>query len=1175
MTRAWWRCVSLLTLCCAALLPAHAAALTAYGITTSGALLMFDTDVPDAVQTTNLTGLQPGEQLVAIDFRAVDRRLYGLSNQGRLYRIDTVNGEADWLGSMIGIALEGVEFAMDWDPVNDNFRVISNTGQNFRLSHLNGGQAIDSDENNPGIQPDTPFSPFLDVRAAAFVNNYAGADTTRLFLIAGQGNRLRFTDMPNAGTSTDVGALGVNITSDVAFDVPGPTAFAYMVIPQGLGSRLYTVNMVTGAATPGALIGQGLASERLRALAIVWAGDFLRGVTADNRLVRFHSMKPGTLISSTPITGLQPGETIRGLDFRASTPNYDEAFALGTTGRLYRITAAGQATQVGVGSFLVPLQGTRFGFNFDPSSDDIRVVSDTGQNLRLDPDTGLIVDSDPAVEGVQIDTPVAAIATPAALAYVPSGIGVLQNAFYGLDPVHHFIFRLGGVGGLPSPSTGQATPLTLNFGVDAETPVGFDWSLRDNVGYASTVVVGHNLLQRVSPGNSFLSLGEIGGNLPPVTALAVEPGSVWRVVPGFTDFHHPENALQGAFVVERTNTNEVGYIKLRVSDGTATRDSDYSTVEHIFSVPPGQSQIGWHYNVFDDPIDELGETVFFELQLIDPGSLPGGPTTGMMTIVDNDGPAVTPPVVKIVSPSPGPDKFARIDTSDKFVTLTGTATSAFPIVKVTWTLSDGMGFTDGTGTATGTNNWTIPNIPLIDGDNLVFVRATDINGEHGSDFVWFRRSLDRYSLAEGATGTFFDLDLAIANPNPVEAPVDITFLTPSGTTVQQARVLPPASRTTIEVDEIPGLEGSEVSTVVRQTSSPTLPLAVERTMRWDASGYGTHAEKAVHGSGARTWYFAEGSQGFFDTFFLLANPGDTANDAVVEMFTEDGVLAATQNYPLAPHSRLTVYAGDIPALRNRSFWTRVTFAELGIAERAMYFGAPLFNAGHESHGITLPSTTWFHAEGATGTFFTTFLLLANPNDQAAQVTLTYLPAGGAPVAVQKVLAPRTRTTINVALEHASLGNAAVATRIESSLPILSERSMYWPGAPPTWHEAHNSFGETATDTRWALAEGRIGGSQSHQTYILLANPGNQAATVTVAYLRESGEPVQKQYVVPALSRFNIDVGTMVPELSNEAFGAFIQSTHPIFVERSIYSNAGGIFWSAGTDATATRIPSVP
>jgi hypothetical protein len=610
---------------------------------------------------------------------------------------------------------------------------------------------------------------------------------------------------------------------------------------------------------------------------------------------------------------------------------------------------------------------------------------------------------------------------------------------------------------------------------------------------------------------------------------------------------------------------------LLITGGTAIRDDDYTINERILTFAAGQSNAGLSFFPIDDPIDEIGETITVEIQPIDPGSLVGGSGTATLTLEDNDGPPVTPPVVDILSPSNGGDQFARVGTSDTFVTLTGTASSAFPIVKVIWALEADDG-SEANGTATGTNNWTIADVRLGDGDNVVFVQAIDINGVTNFDFVWMRRSLDRYSLAEGATGSFFDLDLAIANPNAVEAPVEITFLTPAGATVQQSRILPPGSRTTINVDTIDGLEGAEISTVVHQTSSPTLPLAVERTMRWDASGYGTHTEKAIHGSGAQTWYFAEGSQGFFETYFLLANPGDTNNDAIVEMFSEEGGLVATRQYSLAPQSRLTIYAGDIPALQNRSFWTKVTFTEFGIAERAMYFGAPLFNAGHESHGITMPSTTWFHAEGATGTFFTTFVLLANPNDQAAQVTLTYLVAGGSPVVVNKVVAPRARTTINVALEHASLKDAAVATHIEASLPILSERSMYWPGSPDGWQEAHNSFGDTATDTKWALAEGRVGGPQSHQTYILLANPGNQAATVTVAYLRENAALVQKQYVVPAASRFNIDVGAVVPELSNEAFGAFIQSTQPIFVERSIYANAGGIFWSAGTDATATRVP---
>ena len=59
------------------------------------------------------------------------------------------------------------------------------------------------------------------------------------------------------------------------------------------------------------------------------------------------------------------------------------------------------------------------------------------------------------------------------------------------------------------------------------------------------------------------------------------------------------------------------------------------------------------------------------------------------------------------------------------------------------------------------------------------------------------------------------------------------------------------------------------------------------------------------------------------------------------------------------------------------------------------------------------------------------------------------------------------------------------------------------------------------------------------------------------------------------SRFNVAVtgpGSDVPELANESFGALIESTQPIVVERSLYSNANGVTWAAGTNATATRLP---
>ena len=46
----------------------------------------------------------------------------------------------------------------------------------------------------------------------------------------------------------------------------------------------------------------------------------------------------------------------------------------------------------------------------------------------------------------------------------------------------------------------------------------------------------------------------------------------------------------------------------------------------------------------------------------------------------------------------------------------------------------------------------------------------------------------------------------------------------------------------------------------------------------------------------------------------------------------------------------------------------------------------------------------------------------------------------------------------------------------------------------------------------------------------------------------------------------------VSELANETVAAVISSTVPIAVERAMYSNAFGVIWAAGTNATGIRIP---
>jgi hypothetical protein len=505
-------------------------------------------------------------------------------------------------------------------------------------------------------------------------------------------------------------------------------------------------------------------------------------------------------------------------------------------------------------------------------------------------------------------------------------------------------------------------------------------------------------------------------------------------------------------------------------------------------------------------------------------------------------------------------------SSAPVLTLAGTAADAEGIQSIAFTNSLG-----GNGTVTGTTNWTA-NVPLAAGANLITVTVTDTAGNTASDILTVTVDDLIYTLAEGATGSFFDTDILIANPTATPAPVSITYLKGDGTTVAQTLTIGATSRTTIQVDNVAGLEQqAEVSATI--VSTDAVPLVVERTMRWDSTGYGAHTEKAT-GAPTLNWYFAEGSQGFFQTFVLLANPGATANKATVTFLREGGAGTVTEVFDLAPTSRKTIFAGDIPALRDQSFGIQVVFDAPGVAERAMYFGQRTFEAGHESAGVNAPATEWFLAEGATGSFFTTFLLVANPGDVDANVTYTYLPASGLPITKTRTVAAHSRWTGNIATEDASLANAAVATRIKSTQPVIAERAQYWPFTPDQWFEAHNSFGATALGLKWGLAEGRVGTASNYQTYILLANPSETAtADVKVTFLRTDGTTVVKNFQVQPTSRFNVEVHTL-PELANEQFGALIevQNGVGIAVERAMYSDSAGVVWAAGTNALGTQLP---
>jgi subtilisin-like proprotein convertase family protein len=531
------------------------------------------------------------------------------------------------------------------------------------------------------------------------------------------------------------------------------------------------------------------------------------------------------------------------------------------------------------------------------------------------------------------------------------------------------------------------------------------------------------------------------------------------------------------------------------------------------------------------------------------------------------------------------DTYSRV-TASANTPLTGTATQPFVRVEAHtervvfpgWSPGLVMWYvrTDGKFYAAGTFDFKpgttdiVADVPVQKGENVIDL--IPFNGfVEPLGGTQIKRTVKEftYALAEGATGGFFDLDITLANPGGAAAPIAMDFLPEGGTPIMTTNTVAANSPLQIHADQV--TDRGATSTVVR--SLDAVPLAIERTMSWNTSGYGGHGGGAV--SPATRWLFAEGAQGFLKTYILLAN--DNAKDVPVTVkFLLEGGGVVTHVVTVPARSRETIDAGSLPDVIDRSFGLDISAETPIIAERAMYFSMGTnrpFDGGHESAGVNETNTRWFLAEGATGQFFDCFVLLSNPNNARARVKLTYLLSDGATYVQDVTMEPNSRHTINVETVAPMLANAEVSTTVTSDIGIVAERAMYWPNVSEGWREAHNSFGVTHTGLRWGLADGRLGGPRSYATFILLANPNPYEAEVRVRFLQAGREATTRTYRLPRTSRLTIQAGD-IQELADGVFGAEIEvlNFQPIAVEKALYWNAEGQIWAAGTNVTATRLP---
>lgn len=260
----------------------------------------------------------------------------------------------------------------------------------------------------------------------------------------------------------------------------------------------------------------------------VWA------LAEPGRLLRFTASEPGRIQAALTVRGLAPGERLLGIDFRVAR---GVLYGLGSTGRLYTLDrSTGVATPLGSAPFAVPLQGSRFGFDFNPAADRIRIVSDAGQNLRAHPDTGALVDNAPDQPGVQPDGALAYAAGDAHAGRAPriEAAGYTYNprddkltTNYAIDAALGILVTQGSVEGrspVVSPNTGQLRTVGP-LGVGPVQDVSLDISDVGNVALAVFGVAGDpapvlHVIDLAS--GQARRIGVIGDGAA-VTGLAIEP----------------------------------------------------------------------------------------------------------------------------------------------------------------------------------------------------------------------------------------------------------------------------------------------------------------------------------------------------------------------------------------------------------------------------------------------------------------------------------------------------------------------------------------------------------------------------------------------------------------------------------------------------------------------------
>lgn len=189
------------------------------------------------------------------------------------------------------------------------------------------------------------------------------------------------------------------------------------------------------------------------------------GLTSGQRLVTFPVERPARTADIAKVSGLRGDTKVVGIDFRVQN---EKLYGVGDKGGIYTLDTA-NARAMKVSQLTVALAGKQFGVDFNPAANRLRVISDTGQNLRHN------IDDSAAPLGTTTDGTLTNPTTPPSTAMGVTGAAYTNNDLNAATATTLFdIDALAGRVSLQSPANAGTLAPTGNLGVNAGPDAGFD-----------------------------------------------------------------------------------------------------------------------------------------------------------------------------------------------------------------------------------------------------------------------------------------------------------------------------------------------------------------------------------------------------------------------------------------------------------------------------------------------------------------------------------------------------------------------------------------------------------------------------------------------------------------------------------------------------------------------------